>query len=314
MATSGGSERGRVRASSWRWAGLGAVLLAATVGVAGCGGSGPQPAASDAGGTASVAGGGSATAPQTTTAGTAERTATGTVGQAADRAVVRTASLQVRVGGDGDVLAASRRAASIAQGAGGYVTGENTSSDPEQPAKTVSELVLRVPNARLGGVLDQLGALGTLLQQRQDATDVTGQVVDLNARLVSQRASVERVRALLARATTIGDVVQIEGELARREADLESLEAQAKQLADQTALATVTVTLVGPNIPAPVQPKPAGFLAGLASGWHAFTAAGTWLLTAVGAALPFLLLAGVAAAVTVAVRRRHPAQTPTPPA
>lgn len=297
---------------------LGLLAVAVALALAGCGGSAGNGSTSSGAGAASVAGVDSRTA-GTPQAGPAD----GTAGQAsaapaapaaADRAVVRTASLQVRVGGDGDVLAASRRAAAIAQGAGGYVSGENTSSDPEQPAKTVSELVLRVPNARLGSVLDQLGALGTLLQQRQDATDVTGQVVDLNARLASQRASVERVRALLARATTIGDVVQIEGELARREADLESLEAQAKQLADQTALATVTVTLVGPDTPAPVEPKPAGFLAGLAAGWHAFTAAGTWLLTAVGAALPFLLLAGVAAVVTVAVRRRHPAQTPTPPA
>lgn len=297
---------------------LGLLAVAVALALAGCGGSAGNGSTSSGAGAASVAGVDSRTVgtpqagPEAGTAGQAS--AAPAVPAAADRAVVRTASLQVRVGGDGDVLAASRRAAAIAQGAGGYVSGENTSSDPEQPAKTVSELVLRVPNARLGSVLDQLGALGTLLQQRQDATDVTGQVVDLNARLASQRASVERVRALLARATTIGDVVQIEGELARREADLESLEAQAKQLADQTALATVTVTLVGPDTPAPVEPKPAGFLAGLAAGWHAFTAAGTWLLTAVGAALPFLLLAGVAAVVTVAVRRRHPAQTPTPPA
>lgn len=297
---------------------LGLLAVAVALALAGCGGSAGNGSTSSGAGAASVAGVDSRTVgtpqagPEAGTAGQAS--AAPAAPAAADRAVVRTASLQVRVGGDGDVLAASRRAAAIAQGAGGYVSGENTSSDPEQPAKTVSELVLRVPNARLGSVLDQLGALGTLLQQRQDATDVTGQVVDLNARLASQRASVERVRALLARATTIGDVVQIEGELARREADLESLEAQAKQLADQTALATVTVTLVGPDTPAPVEPKPAGFLAGLAAGWHAFTAAGTWLLTAVGAALPFLLLAGVAAVVTVAVRRRHPAQTPTPPA
>ncbi|HEY5187042.1 MAG TPA: DUF4349 domain-containing protein [Actinomycetes bacterium] len=291
--------------------GLGVLVLAVAVTVAGCGGT-ARDVTGSSGGPASITGVDTATAPRDAASGTAEKAATGPASQAADRSVVRTASLQVRT--DGEVLVASRQAASIAQAAGGFVSGENTASDPAHPTKTVSELVLRVPNARLGSVLDQLGALGALLQQRQDATDVTGQVVDLNARLASQRASVERVRALLARATTIGDVVQIEGELARREADLESLEAQVKQLADQTSLATVTVTLVGPDTPAPVEPRPAGFLAGLAAGWHAFTAAGTWLLTAVGAALPFLLLAGLGALVVVAVRRRRPTQAPTPPA
>ena len=44
-----------------------------------------------------------------------------------------------------------------------------------------------------------------------------------DARVASQRASVDRVRALLSEARSIGDVVAIESELTRREADLDSL-------------------------------------------------------------------------------------------
>jgi len=111
--------------------------------------------------------------------------------------------------------------------------------------------------------------------------------------------------------------VRIEGELAQREAALESLEAQAKALSDQTSLATVTVTLVGPTAPAAPKPVEAtGFGTGLRQGWHAFTVGTTWLLTALGAVLPFaILFALVASGVWLVLRRRRtPAPLPEPPA
>jgi len=142
-------------------------------------------------------------------------------------------------------------------------------------------------------LLTQLRGLGTLLSEDQSADDVTGQVIDVAARIAAQKASVARIRVLMNRATTLGQVVQIEGELTTRQAALESLEGQAAALADQTTLATVTTTIVGPQAPAPVvrhTTTPSGFGAGLSKGWHAFTVAGSWLLTAVGVLLPFLVL------------------------
>ena len=154
--------------------------------------------------------------------------------------------------------------------------------------------------------------MGVLVSQDQSSTDVTGQVIDVAARLASQQASVDRIRALLSQASTIGQVVAIEGELASREGALESLQAQAKQLADQTSLATVTATFVGPQAAAVVPPAPrTGFGRGLAQGWAAFTAATTWVLTALGAALPFALVAAAAASLVLLLRRRRPGPSPT---
>jgi Domain of unknown function (DUF4349) len=224
-----------------------------------------------------------------------------------DRSVIRTASIEVRVS---NVLDSAGRAEALAASAGGYVAAEQTQADPDHPDLSRAEVTLRVPGPALPQLLTDLGHLGGLLAQDQSSTDVTGQVIDVAARLASQQASVDRIRALLAAAKTLGEVVQIEGELATREGALESLQGQAKQLADQTALATVTATLVGPQAAAPVQPAPVkGFGHGLSQGWGAFTAAGTWLLTAVGAVLPFLLLAVPLGWVGWAARRRR-----TPPA
>ena len=45
--------------------------------------------------------------------------------------------------------------------------------------------------------------------------------------------------------------------LARREADLESMQAQQRNLADLVALSTIAVSLLGPDAAAPPAPKPA---------------------------------------------------------
>ncbi len=254
----------------------------------------PQPATTQAGGSDGSPVGAAAaagTTDATSRAVTPEKApATGLTGLSlADRSIVRTATLSVRVP---DVLAASARASALATAQGGFVAGEDTQAQPDHPAKAEAVLTLRVPSDRLPALLTQLRALGTLLNEEQSADDVTGQVVDVQARINAQKASVARVSALMARATTLGQVVQIEGELTRRQADLESLQGQAAKLADQTALATVTATIVGPTAAAAVvKPAPStGFGAGLSKGWHAFAVSGTWLLTAVGAVLPFALL------------------------
>ena len=84
-------------------------------------------------------------------------------------------------------------------------------------------------------------------------------MTDVDSRVRSQQRSVDRVRVLLGQAKTIGEVVQVESELSRREADLESLEAQLAKLKDVTDLATIEVTLVSPDrTPTPVEGRRPG--------------------------------------------------------
>lgn len=229
-----------------------------------------------------------------------------------DRSIIRTATMTVRVK---DVVASAARAETLAAGAGGFVAGEQTQAQPDRPSSASAIITMRVPGARLSKLLADLSRLGVLLSEDQAASDVTGQVIDVAARIQSQQASVNRIRTLLGQAKTIGQVVEIESELANREGALESLKGQAKALADQTSLATLTATLVGPGAAPPVvKPAPAGFGHGLSQGWKAFTDATTWLLTALGTLLPFLIIGvPVAWAALAAWRRRAQLRTPAPP-
>jgi hypothetical protein len=137
---------------------------------------------------------------------------------------------------------------------------------------------------------------------------------DVDARVASIQASIARVRAILSRAERIGDVVSVEGELSRRTTELESLQARQRALAGQVNYATITLQLTADRAAAPAPPPDrAGFVGGLRDGWHAFAATLGWVLTALGAVLPFLLLA-VPVVVALLLRRRRLTAAPSAPA
>jgi hypothetical protein len=224
-----------------------------------------------------------------------------------DRDVVYRGSITVRVR---DVGRAADQAEALATGAEGVVFSEQSTTDPRHPRLGQATLTLRVPPSAFGPTLDALSRLGRELDRQRSAEDVTTQVADVDSRVRSQQRSVDRVRALLGQANTIGEVVQVEAELSRREADLESLEAQMAKLKDVTDLATIEVSLVSPDrVPAPVKDNgpDLGFLSGLRGGLGALAAVTLVALTVLGALAPFALvlaLLGVPAFLVLRARRR----------
>jgi hypothetical protein len=213
---------------------------------------------------------------------------------AVQRQLVRTAQLTVEVG---DPATAVRQVRTAAASAGGFVT-------EEQSSDTGSWLVLRVPTDALDRLVDDVSGYGRVVSRSSQVLDATEEVVDLDARVATQTASVARVRGLLAEATSIGDVVAIESELARREAELDSLTRRLAALKDQVALSTLTVDLRGPGAVAPPDTRPApGFLDGLAAGWAGLRAIGTAAAAVVGFVLPFLPVLAVLAGFVLLGRR-----------
>ncbi|MGW0120721.1 DUF4349 domain-containing protein [Streptomyces sp. NPDC003327] len=294
-----------------------AALLTASLVLTGCGAGGADTAAGDAksgvravepadgsrqegaGDTASGASGASA-APGAQRA-PASRT------PAAPQHVIRTAALTVEVADVPKALAEARR---VTAGAGGRV--ENETTERVDDAYVTSRVVLRVPQERYDTVLAALAGSGKLLARTADAKDVTEQVVDVESRIATQRASVARVRALMQRAEKLADVVTLEGELSRRQADLESLLAQQASLRDRTTLSTITLELVEKERPHadedPADDRPSAGDA-LGGGWDALVAAGAWVVIVLAALAPWLAVALLAYAVWhFLLRPRHRAR------
>ena len=209
------------------------------------------------------------------------------------------------------VFAAAARVRALTSAAGGYVGDEKTAGSG---ATAQSAMTLRVPQAQLSQLTDQVAGLGKVTSRSQTSQDVTQQTVDVTSRLATQRASVARIRALLAQATRIADIVAIEGELSQRESDLESMEAQLKSLDDAVDLATLSVMLSAQGAPKKPAKDNTGFLAGLSNGWDAFTGALVVGLTVVGALLPFTVALLVLGFPALLLWRRRRTAVPPPPA
>lgn len=223
-------------------------------------------------------------------------------------------SATVRLGVS-DVAAGASGVRGVALGAGGSVTAEDIGTAAGERGGDRGTMTLAVPADRLDAVLDQLGLLGSVAQRTLTSQDVTSAYVDTASRVATMKASVDRLRALVAQTTTIAQIVDLETELSRREADLESLQATLATLDKQVALSTVTVTLTPTTAAAPVVDAGSGFLVGMRHGWDAFSSAAVGVLTALGAVLPFaatLALLGLPGVVWW--RRRLRAEVPPPAA
>ncbi|MCT4352354.1 DUF4349 domain-containing protein [Streptomyces sp. Je 1-79] len=201
--------------------------------------------------------------------------------------VIRTAELSVEVEDAARALATARR---VTEGAGGHVSHEST--ERVDDTHVTSRVVLRVPQDSYDPVLKELSGTGRLLFRKADAKDVTEQVVDVESRIATQRASVDRVRKLMDQATRLSDVVTLEGELSRRQADLESLLAQQASLKDRTTMATITLELTEEETEkASDSDDRPGFLDALAGGWNALVTALAWAGVVLAAVAPWLAVA-----------------------
>ncbi|MFB8399415.1 DUF4349 domain-containing protein [Streptomyces yangpuensis] len=219
--------------------------------------------------------------------------------------VIRTATLGIETTDVQKTLAAARTAA---DGAGGYVGNESTKRG--ENGRMTSTVTLRVPGERYDSVLAAMEGSGKLLHRKVDAQDVTEKVADIGSRVSSQQASVARVREMMGKASALSEVVMLEGELSRRQSDLESLLAQQTALKDQTSMGTITLEVSEPA-PAEEKEKEPTFLGALSGGWEVFTKILRYLMVAVGALLPFLLTASVVALLVRAYRRWRPARPKT---
>ncbi|WP_330439736.1 DUF4349 domain-containing protein [Micromonospora sp. NBC_00821] len=302
MTTMGAGMDGQV--GRRRGALLAATTLAAALALTGCG-AGDSGARDNAGTAAEAPAANGGEAGRDAAAGAPQGAGAGAPDLRVDqRAIIYTGRMRVQVD---DVDSAAREATAVATQAGGFVGGDQRRS---ADADAVAELELRVPAAKFTGVVEEIAKLGRQQSRQIDTQDVTEETVDLEARITSQRARVESARRLLSRATSITDLVSLENELGRREADLASLEAKKRRLADLTALSTITVSLAGPAAKDTEDEAETGFLVGLRGGWKAFLVSMTVLLTVLGALLPWLVALGVplvALLVVLRRRRRSPA-------
>ncbi len=153
------------------------------------------------------------------------------------RDIIRTAAIQADVD---NVAEASTLAITRIEGLGGLLFGQQTTTE----GTPRSTLTFKVQPRDFSEALDRLSDLGFLRDQTISADDVTDRVVDLESRIITAEASVERLRGFLEEANDLTTIASLEGQLLERETALELLRGQLRTLENQVSLATITITFV----------------------------------------------------------------------
>lgn len=230
-----------------------------------------------------------------------------------DLKIVYTGSLQLVVADLQQALAMGRAAVAAA---GGYIGASEESNTDDRAVATIT---YRIPATRWEAVIADLRGLATkVVFEKTQATEVGGQIIDLEARLRNLRAS-EATLVEIAKGTgKISDLLQVEAQITDVRGQIEQLDAQRAQLEDQVAYGTL-VTTYGTEIVA-VQETAKGWdpaqdvdgaLATLIGAGQAIVSAGIWFAIVW---LPMLLMLLVLVLVIrLAYRRLAPKPRPHDP-
>ena len=229
------------------------------------------------------------------------------VGAAVDDAkIIRTGTIQLEVT---DVPAALVAARNGIRAMGGYVGASQTENVDDQPYATIT---YRIPADRWEDALDLLRGLNGLTSkvvgEQTQAVEVTGQVIDLEARIRNLRASETALQEIASTATRITDVLEVQNQLTNVRGQIEQLSAALADLEDRAGFATLTATFSVPIVA--VEAAAEGFepakvvdeaTASMVNILQALTTAGIWFAIVW---LPLLLVLGAIIAIVVWAGRR----------
>ncbi len=128
---------------------------------------------------------------------------------------------------------------------GGYIESENLIN-----AKRAI-ISIRIPSSILNTTLDGISQFGVELSRQITSEDITESYIDTDARLKNAIALRDRLRKLLDRAMNVQDILSIEREMTRVQAEIDSMEGILKSLKSRVDYSLISVefkteTILGP--------------------------------------------------------------------
>jgi len=197
-----------------------------------------------------------------------------TLPQQLDRKIIRTATLELEVEAVG---AAVQEVESIAVAAGGFVSrssvfieepSELGEEDDVAPRRTQTATVtIRVPAEVYASVMSQLrGIAEEVKSEISEASEVTEEYTDLQARLRNLEATEAGYLELLTKAEEIADILIVQDRINSVRLEIEQVQGRVNLLDSLTDLATITVQLTLPPVAAE---EPDGGQGWAAEAWDA---------------------------------------------
>lgn len=198
------------------------------------------------------------------------------------RKVIQTANLQIEVK---DLKAGNDRILAMVEKFKGFVANSNNWVDANN--QQFSSFQLRIPVNGFYPALSQLEKMGLVRQRTLGGQDVTEEYIDVDSRLKNLKLQEERYREILEKAMKVQDVLDVERELERVRAEIESLQNRMNYLNNQVSLSTIEVQLSEPQ---PITSSNVGIFRVLRESLRAMVDSFYSIIVRVGTYLPYLII------------------------
>jgi len=156
-----------------------------------------------------------------------------------DLLIIRQGTITIQVA---DIDAALADAGRAVVSLGGYESGSARSGRGDEAR---AQVVYRFPASSWQAALVAIRGVGEeVLDEESRTTDVSAEVVDLEARIRNLQVTEAAMQSIMDRATVIKDVLGVQAELTHVRSEIEQLSSKAAHLREQAAMSTLSVGFV----------------------------------------------------------------------
>lgn len=209
----------------------------------------------------------------------------------------------------GEFQNAFAQALLIADRYGGYIVSSSSQASGEEDSLKSGVIAIRVPSASFDRALADAANLGEIKNRQIQTQDVTGEYVDLQARITNSKAHVQAVLSLMAKAKTVDEILQVQQVLTAAQEQLEQLEGRARYLDEHTSFSTLTLSIYETGTVV-TPPSEWGITQAMKDALHNLVAAFNAIVRGLGVLIPVLIVLAIIAYVAYrvwksAARRRR---------
>lgn len=172
--------------------------------------------------------------------------------EATDRKIIKNGSISLKVA---DVQNRMQEIRALATGTGGYEESSYIDNivQPEvivrEDLKTketttkVANMTIRVPSASFESTYQTITAMGKLVSQNTNSNDVTNQYKDIEARVTNLQVQEKHLQEIMAKATTVEDIMKVESELNRVRTEIDMMTGSLKRWDAQVEYSTIYINM-----------------------------------------------------------------------
>jgi hypothetical protein len=226
--------------------------------------------------------------------------------------IIGDAQIEIEVK-SGEFQNAFAQALLIADRYGGYLVSSSSQAGAGEGSLKSGTIAVRVPSTSFDNALNDAAKIGEVKNRQVQTQDVTAEYVDLQARITNSKAHVQAILALLAKAKTVDEILQVQQVLTLAQQELEQLEGRKRFLDEHTSYSTVTMSIheAGAVV---VPPSQWGITKAVKDGLHNLVDAFNAIVRGLGVLVPVLIVLAIIGYVIyrlwrVAARRRRERDT-----